>query len=513
MRHLYSFTDFLNEGKVEDIQFKYYSDMEPTTFHQIITADPTSIARNGETKKMGTYSKWLLKLFQDSKLLLEDLYKATEYLSLFDKLKAQKVVTGTAADINRYGSLPDLFKYIKLIGGTGEVSEDESYLLNDRYYINSGEAEVFHEDDDYLIVIPRSLKASQFYAHNTEWCTKYPDNFKEYSEQGDLYVIIDKRKLNTDDDNRMMQFHFQSMQFMDINDERLPPPVKVAFLSIFQQVKESWRLRYDKVGDFTEGRASVRLNGKYGFIDLEGNEVVSPRYDWVGDYREGRAIVELNKKWGVVDLDGRVAVTLKYDSIYNLKEGRIVVEINSKYGVIDLDENEVVPPRYGFIGYYHEGRASIMLNGKWGVIDLNGNEVVSRKYTSIGDYQEGRASVQLNGKQGFIDLNGIEVVPPKYDFVFKFHDGMAKVELDRKWGFVDLDGNEVVPTRYDFVGHFTEGRIIVKLDGKYGVVGLGSNVEASLIYDYVDISSDGRVNIEINGKRGYIDLDGNEYWD
>jgi hypothetical protein len=304
MQYLYSFTDFLNEGKVEDLHAKYYPDIEPATFHQIVTADPTSITRNGETKKLGTYTKWLMKLFQDGKLLLEDLYKATEYLTMFDKLKAQKDITGAAADINRYDSLPDLFKYIKTIGGTGEASEDENYLLNDRYFINSGEAVVFHEDDDYLIVIPRSLKASQFYAHNTEWCTKYPDNFKEYSEQGDLYVIIDKRKLNTDDDKRMMQFHFQSDQYMDINDESLPQPVKVAFLTIFQHIKESWRLRYDMTGDFHEGRAVVGLYDEYGFVDLDGNVVVPLRYDWVYDYQVGRAGVKLNGKYGYIDLDG-----------------------------------------------------------------------------------------------------------------------------------------------------------------------------------------------------------------
>jgi hypothetical protein len=423
MRHLYSFSDFLNEGKVEDIHAKYYAGIEAATFHQLVTADPTSIVQNGETKKMGTYSKWLLKLYQDGKLLLEDLYKATEYLTMFDKLKAQKVIAGTAADINRYGSLPDLFKYIKLIGGTGEVSEDESYLLEDRYYINSGEAVVFHEDERYLIVIPRSLKASQFYAHGTEWCTKYPDNFKEYSEQGDLYIIIDKRKLNTKDDNRMMQFHFQSNQFMDINDDGLPQQDKVAFLTIFRHIKERWKLRYDNVRSFHDGRDMVELNGKCGLVDSDGNEVVSPTYD----------------------------------DIYTFREGRFRVLLNGKFGAIDLDGKEVVPPRYDFIGYYQGNRAIVELNGKWGIIDLDGTEVVHPIYNSVRSYQEGMARVELNGKYGFIDLDGNEVVSPRYDWVRDFSEGRAIVQLDGKYGVVDLDGNEVVPLKYDSLRQFSDG--------------------------------------------------------
>jgi hypothetical protein len=442
MRHIYSFTDFLNEGKVEDIHAKYYAGMEVSTFHQLVAADPTSIAMNGETKRMGTYSKWLLKLFQDGKLLLEDLYKATEYLTMFDKLKAQKDITGAEADINRYDSLPDLFKYIKTIGGTGETGEDESYLLEDRYYINSGEAVVFHEDDDYLIVIPRTFNASQFYAHGTEWCTKYPKMFKGYSERGDLYVIINKHMLNTDEVNRRMQFHFQSGQFMDMNDESLPQEVKVAFLSIFQQEQGKWKLRYDKVGDFYEGRAEVQLNNKCGFVDLEGNVVVPMIYEWVGDYREGRVIVGLNGKGGVIDLDGKEVVPFKYDWVSNFSQERAIVRLNGKYGVIDLDVNEVTPQKYDWVDNFSEGRASVELNDLYGFIDLDGNEVVPLKYIVVKDFSEGRAIVRLDKKYGFVDLDGNEVVPLIYDSVYSFSGGRASVLLNGKWGVIDLDGNE-----------------------------------------------------------------------
>jgi hypothetical protein len=479
MRHLYSFSDFLNEGKIEDIQSKYYSDMETTTFHQIITADPTSITRNGETKKMGTYSKWLLKLFQDGKLLLEDLYKATEYLTMFDKLKAQKVVTGAEADINRYSSLPDLFKYIKLIGGTGEASEDESYLLNDRYFINSGEAVVFHEDERYLIVIPRTFNASQFYAHGTEWCTKYPKMFKGYSERGDLYIIIDKRKLNTDDVLRRMQFHFQSDQYMDILDTNLPQQDKVVFLSIFQQVKVSWKLCYDEVGDYHEGRFPVKLNGKWGVADSDGNVVVSPKYDFVGPHQEGIAGIKLNRKYGFIDLNGKVVASPRYEFVWNCYEGRASVLLNGKYGFIDREGNEVVPLKYDWAGTYQEGRARVELNGKHGFVDMEGSEVIPLIYDSIGDYQEGRVMVKLNGKCGFINLNGDEVVPLKYDRVRDFSEGRASIMLNGKWGFIDLNGNEVVPLIYNHVWNYNEGR----------------------------------AGIELKGKGGYIDLDGNETWD
>src|SRR5262249_38400296 len=36
--------------------------------------------------------------------------------------------------------------------------------------------------------------------------------------------------------------------------------------------------RYDWVGLFSDGRAAVRANGVYGFVDEDGHEIVPPHY-------------------------------------------------------------------------------------------------------------------------------------------------------------------------------------------------------------------------------------------
>jgi hypothetical protein len=40
----------------------------------------------------------------------------------------------------------------------------------------------------------------------------------------------------------------------------------------------------------------VELNGKWGFIDTTGKEIVTPKYDKLYDFHEGFARVELNGK-------------------------------------------------------------------------------------------------------------------------------------------------------------------------------------------------------------------------
>jgi len=61
---------------------------------------------------------------------------------------------------------------------------------------------------------------------------------------------------------------------------------------------EMLKQRYDSVELFSENLTKVELNGKWGFVDNSGNEVVGPRYEDIFDFRGGRALVKLNNKTG-----------------------------------------------------------------------------------------------------------------------------------------------------------------------------------------------------------------------
>jgi hypothetical protein len=58
-------------------------------------------------------------------------------------------------------------------------------------------------------------------------------------------------------------------------------------------------------GSFSEGLARVELNGKWGYIDKEGKEVIPIKYDWARSFSEGLACVKLNGKWGYIDKEGK----------------------------------------------------------------------------------------------------------------------------------------------------------------------------------------------------------------
>lgn len=187
-----------------DIKNKYYADIEDNIFNDIIKADPTYNTKKQD--KMGKYTKWLLQLYRNNKIKFEDLYKATEYLNIFNKVYKELEYT----DINKYTSLPQLFKAIQPYYNYKSNSEK----INE---IKQG-ADKVYEDDTWLIIIPRTKEASIYYGKGTQWCTaasKSNNYFDSYSKDGPLYININKQT------GRKYQFHFESDQLMNEQDEEI----------------------------------------------------------------------------------------------------------------------------------------------------------------------------------------------------------------------------------------------------------------------------------------------------
>ena len=48
-------------------------------------------------------------------------------------------------------------------------------------------------------------------------------------------------------------------------------------------------------------------------------KVCSCKYDWVNNFFEGLASVKLNGKWGFIDKTGREAIPCKYDNVCSFR--------------------------------------------------------------------------------------------------------------------------------------------------------------------------------------------------
>lgn len=279
-------------------------------------------------------------------------------------------------------------------------------------------------------------------------------------------------------------------------------------------LRERYFKKYDYVWNFNDGLAAVRLNGKAGFIDKSGKEVIPIKYDLAGKFEDELAIVRLNYKYSLIDKSGKEIAPLKYDYIDSFHDGLAFVTLNDKFGYIDRFGEEITPIKYDntAISGFNEGLAPIKLNGKWGFIDKSGREITPIKYDQASDFSEGLALVKLNGRSGYIDKSGKETIPLKYNYANNFSEGLARIKLNGKEGFIDKYGQEVILTKYDWAGNFSEGLAQVGLNDKYGFIDKKGNEVISLKYENANHYgfSEGLVTVQLNGKWGFINKAGKE---
>lgn len=307
------------------------------------------------------------------------------------------------------------------------------------------------------------------------------------------------------------------------------PSMDYDYISSSSSEANTWRL--------------VKSKEKFGFIDSKGNETISLMYDSIycgGEYGRVWQLTDLmavckNGRWGYINRDGKEVVPVVYDRVEadvlsknsHNKYDRIVK--HGKMGLVDFNGDIIIPPLYDIIED-EEGKDLIFFKDgdKYGYITLNNQIVIPCIY----DYTTGFAKdaelapVGKNGKYGFIDKNGNIKIELSYDFAGDFNNGLAPVVKNDKVGFIDEDGQVVVPFEYDAVysSHYYDFRFkhlshkalglgygfeygnisFVKKNNKWGIIDKSGKLITPYKYDSVKSRSSYKSEVVLDNKSIFI---------
>lgn len=162
----------------------------------------------------------------------------------------------------------------------------------------------------------------------------------------------------------------------------------------------------------SEGRVSVVRNGKYGFVDRTGREVVPCIYDETGLFQQGRTLVRLGDRYGIVDTTGRIVLPIEYANThgrgfkYTYFDGRALVEKDGHLSFVDLEGRLILPMVLEDAYQFSDGLAAVKHNGLWGYIDTAGDIFMPCIFDIASPYQWGRAEVVYNGQVSKVDRKG-----------------------------------------------------------------------------------------------------------
>lgn len=152
----------------------------------------------------------------------------------------------------------------------------------------------------------------------------------------------------------------------------------------------------------------IKRNGKWGYADGQGNEVIPCKYNHAFPFYESDlALVESEGKFGYIDKRGKVEIPLQYAKAYPFSDDRAAVKKNGKYGFVTSYGYEVIKPRYsdvkwGFIDGYAWVKKGCKKSGKWGMIGKYGTTFVDFNYINLSYFDPNTGAADAVTKDGVI---------------------------------------------------------------------------------------------------------------
>lgn len=210
---------------------------------------------------------------------------------------------------------------------------------------------------------------------------------------------------------------------------------------------------YDEVEDYSEGLARVKLDGKYGFINLAKKEVIEIKYAEARDFSYGLAAVSVDgKKWGYINTSGKKVVDFKLDEAHAFDEEYACAQKDKKWGMLDKYGNIAIPFKYDKSFYLNNGYARVQENGHYGIINKNGKVLVPFIYADLGYFYESDEkyiTAKKDGKWGYISYDkGKTIIPFEYESAGGYNEGLFSAKRNGKWGYVDKENKVVIPFMY-----------------------------------------------------------------
>ena len=234
--------------------------------------------------------------------------------------------------------------------------------------------------------------------------------------------------------------------------------------------EEVIQCQYQAACDFGQGRAAVRKNNQWFFINKRNQRLLDAPNDAISFRKYSHhkiAYKAKNGKYGYLDWNGQIAIPPIYSVAFDYHRDLARAAFNKKTGLLDTLGQYVMKPKlYDLVFDFNEhglAHAYEQNDGLLGLINRQGKEVVGMKYKIIEPFKNAYAKVLGLEGYGLIDTNGNEVIPAIYESLGEPSEGVIAVRPyhSYEWTYMTLDHQVFLKENFTLAHTFVNGRSIV----------------------------------------------------
>jgi len=294
--------------------------------------------------------------------------------------------------------------------------------------------------------------------------------------------------------------------------------------------RETFEPRIDRrfeVGlPFSEGLAAVRLEGKFGYINANGEMVIAPMFDLARAFRKGHAEVQIGERAGIIDRTGKFVLSPNYAraipfaaeaALVRTGKGTIPNSFgflrlttdelffggnDQHYLLIDLPSGKILKEQLA-LKVFEFGTfvwAAQPGDKRYGLLAPNGTWKIEPRFEAVDKLRGGRAIV-CHGKPaghkgqtgqhgqadaigcGAIDQDGQTILGPQLFKIIGYRNGFYRAVEDEKAGVLDEAGHLLGGRLFDDARLPDSGDVAtILVDGRW----IGLNRAGDLVPDPED---------------------------
>jgi hypothetical protein len=237
---------------------------------------------------------------------------------------------------------------------------------------------------------------------------------------------------------------YREMQLAIIEKDGLKGAIDTACNIVIPVIYE--QLQFDLSGNLI-----LKLNGKMGMMDSAQNIIIPAIYEEFHGFGKLRYTYDSNEYsrvmrdslYGFIDLEGKEVIPCKFEQLELEVHNDLAFFVeDGKYGFVKVGGKIIVPAIYNRAYSFEVPVTAVQKGEKWALINTKGKKITDFEYDLIiahSWYEKQWVIAYKNGLSGVLNINGDVVIPFEYDEIMSYSANTGfRVRKGENWSYIKL---------------------------------------------------------------------------